>query len=262
MPNASRMIGHLSPLVTVKGYLRRRIRRHVYVDAHNEADYERQELAIPVPVSRSSETVLTDYLHEASSSSGMPVCSFIPVYDPTYHSSAAESTASSLPPLQDHDDPDEENLRFWLVSHTSMWAGQDAMVDEVTGIVGCLVSCMDSASKREILVPCRSYIVRSLLRHFARRLVCRDFEVNTTPPTTLQRIKNMKKRLFQSWTGELEILEDVVEDEEEDEEVWRFPEEQDDSGRLAGRGCCSGELLVAFRVRLLQCIMHPLGVGK
>ena len=208
-----------------QGYLKRRIRRVVYLKSPNEADFERRQVTIPVLLSKNLEALLTDSLTAAIRDAdmlgrgpdieqAMPVNQespadkerakpdhpiFIPVYNPQYHSpTTANATVSALPPLLDSNSPEEENLRFWITSHTSMWAGQNPMADEVRGIVECLVNRMDYAYREDNRSHCsREKVLCSVLRHIGRRLLFCKAPGDTSDGWSGKR----EEALFRAWVN-------------------------------------------------------------
>ena len=93
------------------GYLTRRVRRYTQVEGPEDGSYERDQISIPIAISKSLEEVLKKRIAETPE-----LVHLIPVYNPAYHSNT-ELVLSLLPPLQDHESMDEDNLRYWVISH-------------------------------------------------------------------------------------------------------------------------------------------------
>ena len=212
------------------GYLHRRIRCSVCMQPSNDNDYERRQIAIPVPISHSLEAVITECLENPP---GASLCehgiepstlahpTLLPVYNPEYHNTTTlRATAPSIPPLPDSTDPDEDNLRFWIVSHTGMWRGQHPVVDEAVEIIGCLIGQVELALGGERSHLSQDKIIPVLLRHFGRRLLALFHKTQLSSLSTALhgRLSKMGEAFVQAWRDGTLLDDDVDEEESSDED--------------------------------------------
>lgn len=108
-------------------YLTRRIRRHVYGPDFNAI--QEKQITIPMVVPAELEAHIYDSILPQMNLDYQPL---IPVHDPSKH----DPQNARLPslPVSDHD---SGNLRYWIVSNESMWAGQHAL-DDLSRALWCL----------------------------------------------------------------------------------------------------------------------------
>ncbi|MCJ1280695.1 hypothetical protein MMC26_000012 [Xylographa opegraphella] len=109
------------------GYLTRRIRQQVY-GPDLESVMEKQ-ITIPMMVPYDLENFLLNVLPNLTTGFPTEKGFLIPVHDPNVPLLNSNAPAA-LPHL--HDTGSEEgNLRYWVISNRSMWAGQNRIEDEV-----------------------------------------------------------------------------------------------------------------------------------
>lgn len=108
-------------------YLTRRIRRCVYGSDFNAV--QEKQITIPMVVPADLETHICASVLPHMSLDYQPL---IPVHDPSKH----DPQIARLPslPISGHD---MGNLRYWIVSNKSMWAGQPAL-DDLSRVLRCL----------------------------------------------------------------------------------------------------------------------------
>ncbi|KAI9705586.1 MAG: hypothetical protein M1836_006342 [Candelina mexicana] len=112
-------------------YLTRRIRSHVYGD-DLDAVMEKQ-ITLPVLIPLDLEHTIHQYMNSALTDAGIMNDSYralIPV-----HTAGAGTTI--LPDLEDTTGP-HGNVRYWVISNETMWAGIDHRIDAVFEILGTL----------------------------------------------------------------------------------------------------------------------------
>ncbi|KAL8925780.1 MAG: hypothetical protein Q9208_003277 [Pyrenodesmia sp. 3 TL-2023] len=149
------------------GYLTRRI-RHLIVGRDLDAVQSKQ-LTTPLLMPMGLENYIKNEL--SSQYDGVPGEALskllLPAHDPLKYD-PANTPVQSLPDTVE----EKGNLRYWLVTNKSMWAGQHRVVDEVSEL---LVALSEYFAK-DILLPDNldtgaSECIRHLLAAFRRRLV-------------------------------------------------------------------------------------------
>jgi len=108
-------------------YLTRRIRRQVYGPDFNAV--QEKQITIPMVVPAEFEAHIYDTILPQTNLDYRPL---IPVHDPSKH----DPPNARLPslPISGHD---SGNLRYWIVSNESMWAGRHAL-DDLSQALWCL----------------------------------------------------------------------------------------------------------------------------
>ena len=96
----------------------------------------------------------------------------IAVHDPTTH----DPTASTLPPL--HDTANESgNLRYWVITNESMWAGQHRAIDEIAEVLWAFFHWLNQETRKGVEAFTDgegtdvNHCVWHLARSFRRRIV-------------------------------------------------------------------------------------------
>lgn len=89
-----------------------------------------QQRTIPMIVPRALEQVIRDVVPVRQYWKHHP---FVPVHDPSQH----DPQTAPLPPLFDTTSQ-SGNLRYWVTSKESVWAGQHPMLDELNQLLWCL----------------------------------------------------------------------------------------------------------------------------
>ncbi|MCJ1390913.1 hypothetical protein MMC18_003774 [Xylographa bjoerkii] len=116
------------------GYLTRRIRQHVHgLDLKSVME---KQITIPMMVPYDLENFLLNVLPNVSADVPAPKPLLIPAHDPNMPP-LRMNAPRALPRL--HDAASEDgNLRYWVITNKSMWAGQNSVTDEVSEILWSL----------------------------------------------------------------------------------------------------------------------------
>lgn len=123
--------GIANTILPVRGYLTRRIRRQIH-GTNLESVFEKQ-ITIPLMIPWDLENYILTKLPQDFPDLPADVTErklLIPVHDASKHDHAT----ALLPSLQDVAS-EKGNLRYWVISNTSMWAGQHHVLDEITEIL-------------------------------------------------------------------------------------------------------------------------------
>ena len=96
---------------------------------------QEKQITIPLIVPYGLEDFLIRKLREDYPDLPVTSIPLIPLHDATNY----DATASILPSLRDSM-TEEGNLRYWVITNTSMWAGQHRVLDEMTEILWSLHS--------------------------------------------------------------------------------------------------------------------------
>ena len=185
-----------------RNYLTRRIWGHVeYSKSRGLVDEGkwRLSLTLPIPISKALETVIRD--QQVSAGAGHAADSFIPVHNWEYNTPTADHVPM-LPPLRDDDDPEVENLRYWEITRETMWAGQNAVADEVAEILRCMTSCMEIATTEGDLALCdRDAMLVAVLRHMRQRMRLPKLASEHLGPIYHGRLDKREEALVQKWAA-------------------------------------------------------------
>ena len=127
-------------VVIVRNYLTRRIRFHVYGPTFQAV--QEKQITIPLLITQRLEDFLLRKVWEDYPD--LPAASkpLIPLHDATKYDAAT----SNLPSLRDTT-TEKGNLRYWVITNTSMWAGQHRVLDEMTEILWDLQSFYQAAQE-------------------------------------------------------------------------------------------------------------------
>ena len=129
----------------------------------------------------------------------------IPIHDPTIH----DPTRSTLPPL--HDTVNESgNLRYWVITNDSMWAGQHRAMDEAAEVLWSLFHWLNQETHKEMHAFTNGpgtdteQCVWYLARFFRRRIVLPELPSDTvSQANTLNRRGDLptlrEALLFRRW---------------------------------------------------------------
>lgn len=181
-------------------YLTRRVRRLIAGD--NMVFVQAREFNMPLIIPMALQKFITEELsyHYGDLSANALSEILIPVYDPSRY----DATTATLPSLPDTVS-DGGNIRYWLITNQSMWAGQHRVLDEVAELLSMLFNWF-TRDRPYMLRPhfsrqprfgtddpqCIWYIAD----FFRRRLIL------PTTSNTLQRddtLSERETRLFRAW---------------------------------------------------------------
>ncbi|KAK6512316.1 hypothetical protein TWF481_001204 [Arthrobotrys musiformis] len=132
----------------LKGYLTRRIRRIAYSTNINEL-VDRFQIVIPVVVTFKLEEWIKETFAQAVEDAGLPANKheiLIPVHKPGMGDGR----------LPDLTESEEENVRYWVIDSTTIWAGLDRRIDEIFEILWVIALSSDLVSE-----PCLGYSSRA-----------------------------------------------------------------------------------------------------
>ncbi|KAK6354776.1 hypothetical protein TWF696_003912 [Orbilia brochopaga] len=124
----------------LKGYLTRRIRRIAYSKDINEL-VDRFQIVVPVAVDFGLENWIKDTFAQALEEAGIPSSSheiLIPVHKPGMGDGYLPDVSESV----------EDNLRYWVIDSTTIWAGIDRRIDEIFEVLWILSVC------NEVITDC------------------------------------------------------------------------------------------------------------
>ncbi|KAL8932077.1 MAG: hypothetical protein Q9216_006972 [Gyalolechia sp. 2 TL-2023] len=174
-------------------YLTRRIRR-IIVDRDFDS-VQAKQLTTPLIIPMDLETHVTNELSHRYNDLSENALSqlLIPAHDPSTYDPAT----ATMPSL--HDTVNESgNLRYWIISNKSMWAGQHRVLDEVSDLLEALFDWLLSGKKRIGLNYATDdpHCIWYLAMIFRRRLIL--------PRTSRtlergQRLPLREARLFRAW---------------------------------------------------------------
>ncbi|KAL8828173.1 MAG: hypothetical protein Q9170_006714 [Blastenia crenularia] len=178
-------------------YLTRRIRQQVV--APDLESVQAKQITAPLVIPLDLEVHISNEL--ASRYDDIPGNRLsrllIPVHDPSKH----DTSTATLPSL--HDTANESgNIRYWLITNTSMWTAQHRVLDEVAELLMALLDWFlwytDDAEDDESVLCDRddAQCMWRLANIFRRRLVHPDFS------KTLDRgrvLPEQEARLFRAW---------------------------------------------------------------
>ncbi|KAF3927719.1 hypothetical protein ABW21_db0205475 [Orbilia brochopaga] len=122
----------------LKGYLTRRIRRITWSKDINEL-VDRFQIVIPLSINLGLEDWIKDTYAQALEDAGLPDSDheiLIPVHKPGMGDGF----------LPDLSETSEENLRYWLIDSTTIWAGIDRRIDEIFEVLWALSLCNEVLS--------------------------------------------------------------------------------------------------------------------
>ncbi|KAI4166976.1 MAG: hypothetical protein LQ343_007581 [Gyalolechia ehrenbergii] len=173
-------------------YLTRRIRRLI-VDRDFDS-VQAKQLTMPLLIPMDLETHITNELAHGYDDLPENALSqvLIPAHDPSKHDPAT----ATMPSL--HDTVNESgNLRYWLISKKSMWAGQHRVLDEVSELLAALFDWFKSGKYGNVTYatddPHCTWHLAEILR---RRLILPETSC------TLERGQTLplrEARLFRAW---------------------------------------------------------------
>ncbi|KAF3936152.1 hypothetical protein ABW19_dt0201774 [Dactylella cylindrospora] len=122
----------------LKGYLTRRIRRITSSKDINEL-VDRFQIVLPIMVPFKIEEWVKEQFAQALDDAGIPSHNheiLIPVHRPGMGNGVLPDTTEST----------EENLRFWVIDSTTMWAGIDRRIDEIFELLWVYVTTQSLVS--------------------------------------------------------------------------------------------------------------------
>ena len=122
----------------VRNYLTRRIRFHVYGTTFQAV--QEKQITIPLIIPHDLEDFLVQQTRERYPDLPLTSSPLIPLHDATRYDAAT----STLPSLRDIT-TEEGNLRYWVITNTSMWAGQHRALDEMFHVLWSLHSLFRAA---------------------------------------------------------------------------------------------------------------------
>ncbi|KAL8894889.1 MAG: hypothetical protein Q9207_008377 [Kuettlingeria erythrocarpa] len=221
-----------------RGYLTRRI-RHLVVGRDLES-VQNKQLTTPLLIPMCLEVYIKNDL--TSQYNGMPndILStvLLPAHDPlSYH-----PRNRSMPSLPDTVE-EKGNLRYWLITNTSMWACQHRVLDEVSELLVALSEWFARSSPRlDDFGTDNDDCIQHLIESFRRRLVLPEMPDTTergqimpsrearlfrawalTRPPAVQRSYEVDSELMQQFEDDLAQEEDVADDlfwQDGDEGLW------------------------------------------
>ena len=185
------------PGASFKYYLSRPVRHYVSSTPWLPGiEHRRRQMTIFIPISKSLETVISTWGCPQNIQL-IPVHNFLP--DESY-ATRRLLVAQAPSTLQDSEDPEEPNLRFWLPKEDDIYAGLDARVDDVRGILQCIAAEVDEAADRNRSAVCdRGAMTEALLRHVRRQLQPLMFSHGPFEPVFHGQLQKREKQLLQSW---------------------------------------------------------------
>ncbi|KAL8708513.1 MAG: hypothetical protein Q9225_007586 [Loekoesia sp. 1 TL-2023] len=211
-------------------YLTRRIRR-VIVDRDLES-VQAKQITMPLLIPLELETFIAQlaYHHDDLPNNALSEL-LIPAHDPSKH----DPSTATMPSL--HDCTDESgNLRYWLVTNKSMWAGQHWVLDEVAELLAALFDWFESSDE--------AYDSNTSARHgtdnpeclwhlakiFRRRLILPETS------NTLERgqlLPEREARLFRAWVmARPPKVQRIFDDDDDDEMMQKFQKELEMEGDI------------------------------
>ena len=147
-----------------RGYLTRRIRRQVY--GPDLDSVMTKQITIPIMIPIELEDSLSRDLAQRpeipTDGGAQPL--LIPV-----HNTSTHDPLGPLPSL--HDSTSESNLRYWVITNESVWAGQHRAVDEASEVFWALFYWCTDSVRRFGRVGTEEDCLWQLLRAFRRRIV-------------------------------------------------------------------------------------------
>ncbi|KAL9024300.1 MAG: hypothetical protein Q9196_006616 [Gyalolechia fulgens] len=195
-------------------YLTRRIRRLII-----DRDFEAKQLTMPLLIPMDLETHITHELAHRYDDLPENALSqvLIPAHDPSKH----DPTTTTMPSL--HDTSDESgNLRYWLITKESIWAGQHHVLDEVSELLAALFHWFQSDKTGDMTYATDDpHCIWHLAEIFRRRLILPETS------RTLERGQTLplrEARLFRAW---------VMAPPPNDSKMPRVPNQLADEGDIA-----------------------------
>ncbi len=162
-------------------YLTRRIRRQIH--GPDLASVQEKQITIPLAIPWDLENFLTSELPNQYSDLPKHFTAFkslIPVHDAAAHDPAT----ATLPSLRDTV-AESGNLRYWVITNESMWAGQHRALDEISEVIWSFFHWFSENALIDIATG-NGTITHSfcweLARSFRRRIVLPEVPVDDVHP--------------------------------------------------------------------------------
>lgn len=179
-------------MVSDRGYLTRRIRRQVYGPDFGSVMAKQITMPIMIPIE------LEDSLsHDLAQRPGIPTqrgaqSLLIPVHDSSNH-----DPFGALPNL--HDSVSASNLRFWVITNESMWAGQHRAVDEASEVLWALFYWFTDSVREFGQEGTHDDCLWNLARAFRRRIVLPEVPPGDGNKSTRCELSVREALLFRDW---------------------------------------------------------------
>lgn len=217
------------------GYLTRRIRRLI-ADSDIES-VQAKQITMPLVIPLALQTYITDELgHQYDDIQGNALSSLI---IPAHDTSKYDPSTATLPSLYDTSN-ESGNLRYWLITNKSMWAGQHRVLDEVAELLFLLVNWFaknrgvwtnDAALRYGTDTPECIWHISEFLR---RRLILPETS-NTVERGQI--LPEREARLFRAWAltrpPRVVIHSAEEEDEYDDSRMQKLQDELAKEGDIA-----------------------------
>ncbi|KAF3162470.1 hypothetical protein TWF225_007775 [Orbilia oligospora] len=126
----------------LKGYLTRRIRRIAYSKDINEL-VDRFQIVLPVVVNYRLEEWIKETFAKALDDAGIPSHQH-DILIPVHKSGMGDGR------LPDTTESDDENVRYWVIDSTTVWAGLDRRIDEIFEVLWVLSLSNDLVSDHSL----------------------------------------------------------------------------------------------------------------
>ena len=244
-----------------QNYLTRRIRRQVYGRSLDEV--QAKQITIPIIIPATLQTYIANRLHSANGDVPTDLLSSLLI--PAHDHAKYDPTVRGIPNL--HDTVGEDgNIRYWVISNESIWAGQHRVLDEVYELLWALFYWFLRGFMEDTDQPLFTTLstdnpdcVWHLAKAFRRRIVLRQvdpYQIKSGHTVSLR-----EELLFRAWAlhipghGRPRILhenededddfpwpahklfvEHAVVDEVPEHLFWSEKDEAEDEGRVWLRG--------------------------
>ncbi|MCJ1402518.1 hypothetical protein MMC11_005738 [Xylographa trunciseda] len=187
------------------GYLTRRIRQQVH--GPDLKSVMEKQITIPMMVPYDLENFLLNVLPNVSATVSAPKPFLIPVHDPSLP--PLRTNAPGVLPHLNDTATEEGNLRYWVITNKSMWAGQNRVADEVFEILWSLFDWFRRRNDNRVVRNCTEpeavwHMAESIRRRAVQPEIPQSYGV---PSTRYSRIIASNRRvlspaemmLFRAW---------------------------------------------------------------